>query len=147
MLVNRSAPTATVVPVLVYDDVEKAIDWLCTTFGFRERLRVAGRDGRAAHAQLSVAEGAIMVGRAGGPYRPPHTDDVDQYVLVHVDDVEAHFAQAERLNVEIVSRPTNMPFGERLYTAIDFAGHRWTFSQHIADVAPEAWGAVEAPLA
>jgi hypothetical protein len=28
--------------------------------------------------------------------------------------------------------------------ALDFAGHRWTFSQHIVDVAPESWGAVEA---
>ncbi len=145
MLVNRSAPTATVVPVLVYEDVETAIGWLCETFGFRQRLRVAGRDGRISHAQLDVAEGAIMLGRAGGPFRPPHTDDVDQYVLVHVADVDAHFLRSERLNVKILSRPTDMPFGERSYSAIDFAGHRWTFSQHIADVAPEAWGAITAP--
>ena len=144
MLVNRSAPTATVVPVLVYQDVEKAIDWLCTTFGFRERLRVAGRDGRVSHAQLMVSEGAIMLGRAGGPFQPPHTDDVDQYVLVHIGDVDAHFREVERRNVEIISRPMDMPFGERMYSAVDFAGHRWTFSQHIADVAPAAWGAVEA---
>jgi hypothetical protein len=34
-----------------------------------------------------------------------------------------------------------MPFGERVYTVEDLAGHRWTFSQSIADVAPEQWGA------
>ena len=38
MTVNRSAPRATVVPILVYEDVGKAIDWLCDTFGFREHL-------------------------------------------------------------------------------------------------------------
>jgi len=38
-IVNRSAPRATVVPVLVYEDVGKAIDWLCGAFGFEERLR------------------------------------------------------------------------------------------------------------
>jgi len=38
-IVNRSAPGATVVPVLVYEDVGKAIDWLCGAFGFEERLR------------------------------------------------------------------------------------------------------------
>jgi uncharacterized glyoxalase superfamily protein PhnB len=144
MLVNRSAPTATVVPVLVYENVETAIEWLCETFGFRQRLRVAGRDGRISHAQLDVAEGAITLGRAGGPFRPPHTDDVDQYVLVHVADVDAHFLRSKRLNVKILTRPTDMPFGERMYSAVDFAGHRWTFSQHIADVAPETWGAVRA---
>jgi hypothetical protein len=30
MVVNRSAPRATVVPILVYEDVGKAIDWLCS---------------------------------------------------------------------------------------------------------------------
>jgi hypothetical protein len=39
MVVNRSAPRASVVPVLVYEDVGPAVDWLCSTFGFRERLR------------------------------------------------------------------------------------------------------------
>jgi uncharacterized glyoxalase superfamily protein PhnB len=34
MITNRSAPTATVVPILVYDDVARAIDWLCAAFGF-----------------------------------------------------------------------------------------------------------------
>ncbi|HEX9942349.1 MAG TPA: hypothetical protein VGG03_10055 [Thermoanaerobaculia bacterium] len=37
--------------------------------------------------------------------------------------------------------PTDMLFGERQYTAEDLGGHRWTFSQSIADVAPEEWGA------
>ncbi len=37
--------------------------------------------------------------------------------------------------------PTDMPFGERQYTVEDPWGHRWTFSQSIADVAPEVWGA------
>jgi hypothetical protein len=38
----------------------------------------------------------------------------------------------------------DMPFGERQYTARDHAGHYWTFAQHVADVAPEEWGAVTA---
>ena len=37
---NRSAPASTVVPILVYEDVNAAIDWLCGAFGFTERLRV-----------------------------------------------------------------------------------------------------------
>lgn len=143
MIVNRSAPTATVVPVLIYEDVAQAIEWLCRTFGFRERLRVAARDGKILHAQLTVAEGAIMLGRAGGVYGPPRAGEVDQYVLIHVDDVVAHFQHATSLGAKIVTPPADMPFGERLYTALDFAGHRWTFSQHIADVPLEAWGAVE----
>jgi uncharacterized glyoxalase superfamily protein PhnB len=137
---NRSAPTATIVPILIYDDVSHAIDWLCQAFGFTERLRFE-RDGVTNHAQLTVAEGAIMLGRQGGPYRAPHGTEVTTYVLVAVNDVDEHYQHAKQYGAQIVNPPANMPFGERVYTAKDHAGHWWSFSQHIADVAPEEWGA------
>jgi uncharacterized glyoxalase superfamily protein PhnB len=142
MIVNRSAPSATVVPILIYEDVGEAIDWLCGAFGFAERLRAARRDGEISHAQLSVADGAIMLGRQGGQFRLPRRNEVTQYVHVHVDDIDRHFEHAKKFGARIVESPANKPFGERQYTAEDPAGHRWTFSQHIADVAPEEWGAV-----
>jgi uncharacterized glyoxalase superfamily protein PhnB len=141
MVINRSAPKATVVPILVYEDVAKAIDWLCDTFGFIERLRAEGPGGSVAHAQLAIAEGAVMLGRQGGEFRPPRPDEVSQYVTVHVENVLEHFEYARRCGARILKSPTDMPFGERQYTAEDPWGHRWTFSQSIADVAPEAWGA------
>ena len=71
MIVNRSAPRATVVPILVYEDAGKAADWLCATFGFKERLRAAGSGDSVVHVQLTIAEGAVMVGRQGAEFRPP----------------------------------------------------------------------------
>ena len=144
VIVNRSAPGATVVPVLVYEDVAKAIDWLRRAFGFRERLRAAGHEGRIVHAQLSIGHGAVMIGASGAEFRPPRLNEVNQYVLVHVEDVERHFEHAKRFGCKIVRPPTDMPFGERVYSAEDLAGYRWAFSQSIADVAPEQWGAAEA---
>lgn len=142
MTTNRSAPTATVVPVLIYDDVDQAIAWLCAAFGFTLRLRAPGPDGTTFHAQLTVGEGAIMLGRRGGPFRSPG-DGVNQYVLIHVDAVDQHCEQAKRHGAKILDAPADRPFGERVYSAEDHAGHRWSFSQHIADVAPSAWGAIE----
>src|SRR5262245_10306501 len=143
MVVNRSAPRATVVPILVYEDVGKAIDWLCDTFGFKERLRAAGPGGMFSHAQLVIGDGAVMLGRPGGEFQPPRPNEVSQYVTVHVEDVDEHFEHARQSGARIVKPPTDMPFGERQYTVEDPWGHRWTFSQSIADVAPEAWGARE----
>ena len=143
MVTNRSAPEATIVPILIYDDVGQAIEWLCRAFGFRERLRFT-RDGIVSHAQLSFAEGSIMLGRQGGSFQPPADDQVSQYVLVAVDNVDGHFERAKQSGARIIQPPANMPFGERHYTAEDPGGHRWTFSQHIADVAPEEWGATTA---
>ena len=140
-IVNRSAPTATVVPVLIYEDVAKAIGWLCEAFGFSERLRAARPDGRIMHAQLSIREGAIMLGAPGAEFRPPHSNEVNQYVIVRVEDIDQHFEHAKRYGARIVQPPANMPFGERVYTAEDLVGHRWTFSQSIADVPLEHWGA------
>jgi uncharacterized glyoxalase superfamily protein PhnB len=140
MNTNRSAPAATVVPILIYDDIDRAIEWLCRAFGFAERLR-AERDGVVAHAQLSVAESAIMLGRQGGVFRAPDGESVAAYVHVTVADVDKHFERAAQHGARIVQPPHNMPFGERQYTAQDHAGHWWTFSEHIADVAPEEWGA------
>jgi uncharacterized glyoxalase superfamily protein PhnB len=141
MVVNRSAPRATVVPILVYEDVGKAIDWLCTTFGFKERLRAAAPGGAVLHAQLDIAEGAVMLGRQGAEFRSPRANEVSQYVHVHVEDVDAHFEHARQCGARILKSPANMPFGERQYTVEDPGGHRWTFSQSIADVAPDEWGA------
>ena len=57
VLVNRSAPAATVTPVLVYDDVRAVVAWLAA-FGFEERVRIG--DGH--RAQLRVgSDGAVGV--------------------------------------------------------------------------------------
>ena len=143
MIANRSAPSSAIVPILIYDDVGKAIEWLCEAFGFTERLR-AERNGIVGHAQLVAANEAIMLGRAGGPYRSPSTDTVTGYVLVHVEHVDRHYEHARSCGASVVQVPTDMPFGERQYTARDLAGHWWTFSQHVADIAPETWGATVA---
>jgi uncharacterized glyoxalase superfamily protein PhnB len=75
MIINRSRPRATVVPILVYEDVERAVDWLCGTFGFTERLRAARPSDRVTHAQLAIGEGAVMLGRQGSESRPPRLNE------------------------------------------------------------------------
>jgi len=41
---------------------------------------------------------------------------------------------------KILMGPTDFEYGERQYHAEDLAGHQWTFSETLADVAPEHWG-------
>jgi len=140
---NRSAPAADVVPILIYSDVAKAVDWLCEAFGFRERLRAPDKNGVISHAQLAVGDGAVMVGRSRAPIAALQPQDVRQYVLVDVEDADKHCERAKRHGATILQAPGDMPFGARQYTASDLEGHWWTFSQNIADVAPSTWGAIE----
>jgi uncharacterized glyoxalase superfamily protein PhnB len=133
---NRSIPAATIVPVLIYPDVREAVDWLGTAFGFLERVRI-GEDHRS---QLSFGEGAVIIGDVRHDRRPPRPGEVTHSVMVRIEDVDTHCAHARAHGARIVTEPTDFPYGERQYTAEDPAGHQWTFSQTLADVAPETWG-------
>ena len=62
---------------------------------------------------------------------------------ITVDDADRHFERARASGARIIKAPETIPFGERQYTAADPGGHWWTFSQHVADVAPADWGATE----
>ena len=135
---NRSIPHATVIPVLIYPDVRDAVDWLEKAFGFAERVRI-GEDHRS---QLSYSEGAVIVGDVRGDRRPPRAGEVTHSVMVRVEDAHAHCEHAREHGALIVDEPRDFEYGERQYTAEDPAGHQWTFSQTLTDVAPEQWGGI-----
>jgi uncharacterized glyoxalase superfamily protein PhnB len=140
MLANRSMPRCTIIPELAYVDVGEAVDWLCAAFGFTLRLRIANH-----RAQLNVGDGAMVVTERRADAGDASLD-VAHSVMVRVDDVDGHCERAGRHGARIVRPPTSYPFGERQYTAEDLAGHRWTFSQSIADIAPEEWGGTSGQL-
>ena len=133
---NRSAPVSTVVPVLVYPDVRAAVGWLSAAFGFVERVRI----GENHRAQLRFGDGDVIVGDVHGERRSPRPGEITHSVLVRVDDARAHCERARAHGARILTEPTEFEYGELQYTAEDPAGHRWTFSETLADVAPEDWG-------
>ena len=135
---NRSIPSATVVPVLIYPDVREAVAWLTAAFGFSERVKI-GDDHRS---QMRVGDGAVIIGDVRGERRPPRPGESTHAVMVRVEDADAHCEHARANGARIVMEPTDYEYGERQYQAEDLAGHQWTFSQTVADVAPEEWGGI-----
>ena len=133
---NRSIPSSTVIPVLIYPDVREAVEWLTTAFGFVERVQI----GESHRSQLRFGEGAVIVGDVRHDRRPPRPGEATHSVLVRVDDARAHCERAREHGAEILMEPTDFEYGERQYTAQDPAGHQRTFSETLADVAPEEWG-------
>jgi len=135
---NRSIPSATVIPVLVYPDVREAVQWLERVFGFSERVQI----GESHRSQLSFGEGALIVGDVHGERRPPRAGEITHAVVVRVPDARAHCEHARAQGARILMEPTDFEYGERQYHVEDFAGHQWTFSETLRDVAPEEWGGV-----
>lgn len=126
---NRSMPDSTVIPVLLYDDVETAASWLCGAFGFTLRWRAGGH-----RAQLNAGGGCVVIA-AGTPSAGGHS------IMVRVQDAEAHCRQAAAFGARVTAPPHTFPYGERQYSVDDLAGRSWTFSQSVADIDPASWGA------
>lgn len=138
MTTNRTMGTASVVPELVYPDVGAAVDWLCEVFGFSELWRAGNH-----RARVAYGNGILVVADASSGRQAPGPGGGDRAhsVMVQVDDVDAHYQRAVRHGARVSGEPEDHMYGERQYSAEDLAGHVWTFSQSIADVAPEEWGA------
>jgi uncharacterized glyoxalase superfamily protein PhnB len=130
-------------PMISYENVAAAIDWLTEVFGFRERgERNTEADGTVSHAELELDGAVVMLGWPGLDYRGPakHAEECEQArrwldvpyivdgVLVYVDDVDAHCEHARAAGATILREPKDEPYG-RLYNAADLEGHRWMFMQ------------------
>jgi uncharacterized glyoxalase superfamily protein PhnB len=148
MPANRSKPPGTILATLIYDDVPKAVSWLCEAFGFTERLRAG-----SSHAQLAYGMGGVMLGQSrigqgfaspdDAHFRQPRPGEVSIVISVDVEDVDRHHEHAVSRGAKIHQAPTTHVYGERQYTVEDFAGYRWTFSQSVVDVDPADWGALQ----
>jgi uncharacterized glyoxalase superfamily protein PhnB len=137
VLTNRSAPPATVTPVLVYPDVRAAVAWLEAALGFEERVRI----GDAHRAQLRVGvDGAVVIAETGRDRVAPDDGGVTHVIKVRVPDVDAAFARARDQGARVVEDLTTWEYGERSGILEDIGGHRWELTQTVRDVEPEEWG-------
>lgn len=129
---------------IFYDDAAKAIDWLCSAFGFEVRLKVEGDNGRIEHSELVYGDGLIMVGSSGAkPGRPtvfksPKSSGGTntQTLMVYVDDAVAHCARARTAGATIFDEPKMHDYGEdhwadKSYGAVDLEGHHWWFTERV----------------
>jgi uncharacterized glyoxalase superfamily protein PhnB len=93
----------TVTPYLLYEDADAALAWVAKTFGFGEKDRIAGPDGKVAHAETDVGDGSSVF-------------------------LGAHCARARGAGAEITEEPSDQPYGDRRYAAEDPEGHLWYFA-------------------
>ncbi len=142
MTSNRSVPTDTLLPHVVYPDVAAAISWLTRTFGFTEHYRYGEPGGPASGAQMFLAKAWIMLMRARpGSATPAQLGYGTQSLTVFLEDLNAHFETARSAGARILEDLHETEYGELQYAAEDLAGHHWLFSRHVRDLSPDRWGA------
>ena len=130
MLTNRTMPADVLIPVLAYPSVSEAVGWLIEAFGFSFRWQIEEH-----RAQLGVGEHAALAITEG-----PSPSATTDHVMVRVADVDAHRARAAAAGATVGEAEDHV-YGARQYTATDFAGRTWIFTQSVADLDPTDWGA------
>lgn len=118
------------IPVLVYEDLAAAHDWLVRCFGFAAGRVDRTPDGQPVHAEVRAREHAIWLHRVSGDMETASRTRVGAdtaSVAVMVDDIEAHHAHTQAEGATIVYPPTDMPYGVREYGARDLEGRVWSF--------------------
>ncbi|MHB8631570.1 MAG: VOC family protein [Candidatus Limnocylindria bacterium] len=131
--------------MLAYADADRAADWICRAFGFREVQRYSNTAGTVTDVVLERDDGAtVLVGHPHDAYEGPSAHAahcaaaarwLDRPVIVdglvvYVADVEAHHAAAVAAGARLISGLETNPL-QRQYRVEDLEGHRWMFATRI----------------
>lgn len=119
------------IPLLTYQDISAAHDFLVQAFGFAPGGVHRGPDGKAVHGEVHAGGTPIWLHRVATEHQldsPRKVDVANSGLMVRVDDVDAHYERARSAGAVIDSEPVDQPYGLREYGARDLEGHRWWFA-------------------
>jgi uncharacterized glyoxalase superfamily protein PhnB len=114
------------IPVVPYADIRAGHDFLVDVLGFESAGIVEDGGGTVVHGEVRVGERRIWLHAAAGGLTTPHASDVQTGgIVVHVADVDAHFARVKAAGADITREPTDEDYGQREYGVRDPEGHSW----------------------
>jgi PhnB protein len=118
-----------IAPWLAVDDAEKAVAYYGDAFGAVELYRLAGDDGKAVVAQLSIG-GAVLWVQEDPDARPETQGGGSIRLILSVADPDAVFGQAVARGAATVSGVSE-EHGWRTGRITDPFGHQWEISRQL----------------
>jgi PhnB protein len=129
-----------VMPYLTVDDANAAIEFYGNVLGARERMRLAGPDGKVGHAELQIGDSVVMLAdefpEMGG-VSAKTVGGTPVTIMVYVEDVDATFQRAMQAGAKELRPLENQFYGDRTAQFEDPFGHRWSISTRVEDVPPD----------
>jgi PhnB protein len=128
---------------LLVSDVDQAIDFYRRAFGATVLYRSAMPGSPTVHAQLRIAESALLVtrenpaGRRGGLRYPAGLGGATNIQELYVDDVDASVLRAVQAGGTLLCEPMNTFFGDRYAQLRDPCGHVWGLATVLEELTPE----------
>jgi PhnB protein len=102
-------------PILSVDDVDRAVDFYTSVFGFEKTFSFE-QDGATAYAYLKLEPLGIGLAR--------RSDDAPEFALwIYADDVDAAAEALRAAGAEEIAAPADQEWGERLCTFRTADGH------------------------
>jgi PhnB protein len=129
-----------VTPYLCVDGAGAAIEFYREVLGATERARLAGPDGKVAHAELQLGDSLIMLADEYpelGIRSPKALGGSPVTISVYVEDVDAAFDRALKAGAKALRPVEDQFYGDRIGQFEDPFGHRWSVATRIEDVTPE----------
>jgi uncharacterized glyoxalase superfamily protein PhnB len=108
---------------LYYEDPAAAARWLHTVFGLETWDRVPEEGRQPTWIELHAGSASIILLKR----TEKGSAAADHAAWVYVDDLDAHFADAQSNGAKVLSEIHQ--YGFRSYEAEDLEGHRWVFLQ------------------
>ena len=110
----------TVTPYLLVTDADAELKFLATAFGATEVSCQRNQDNTVMHAEVLIGDSLVMLGQAGGQWKPR-----EAALYLWIDDVDASSAAALRAGATSESEPEDKPYGHRNAGVIDPNGVTW----------------------
>jgi PhnB protein len=129
-----------VMPYLIVDGAAGAIDFYSSVLGARERMRMAGPDGRIGHAELELGDSLIMLADENPQMDirgPASIGGTPVSLHVYVEDSDATFERAIEAGAKQLRAVEDQFYGDRSGRFEDPFGHRWDVATHVEDVPEE----------
>ena len=117
---THTATYRTVTPYLLVPDADAELAFLKAAFGAVERDVSRHQDGSIMHAEITIGDSLVMLGQAGGQWKPR-----DGSFYLWVEDVDATYRRALQAGGTSESEPEDKPYGHRNAGVIDPSGLTW----------------------
>jgi len=119
-MAETSTGYRTVTPYLVVPDADAELKFLAEAFGATELSCNRGPDNTVMHAEVRIGDSLVMLGQAGGQWKP-----LNAALYLWVDDVDATYSRALQAGARSESAPEDKPYGHRNAGVIDTCGITW----------------------
>ena len=104
----------TVTPYLVVPDADAELAFLKAAFGATEANCQRRPDNTVMHAEVKIGDSLVMLGQAGGPWKPRSAA-----LYLWVENVDATYARALQAGATSESEPEDRPYGHRNAGVVD----------------------------